>query len=244
MLDNLTVVLVRPKYPENIGSIARACLNFGCRDLVLVNPQNFDLEKALPLATAHASHILYEARVLPDLKKALAGHAHVYAATARTGGWRKGLLSAKQAGQEIAAHLASGSGTALVFGPENTGLTNEEIEPADRLVTIPTTPESKSLNMAHAALVLLYECFVNTLSGRFAAPGPPESPPATHEERELLIKTMQKALLTIDFLKQDNPDYWMLPFRRFLGRIGLGRNEFNLLMGVCRQILWMAGKKD
>ncbi|MDK2957671.1 MAG: tRNA/rRNA methyltransferase [Desulfovibrionales bacterium] len=241
-LDRLAVVLVRPKYPENIGSAARACLNMGVSQLVLVDPQNLDLDKAAPLATVHAKDILTSARIEPDLPAALKDVEEVYAATARTGGWRKGALSARKAGPEIADKLRLGASVALVFGPEAAGLTNEEIHLCQRIVTIPTSVEGTSLNLAQAVLVLLYEAFANSLDHAFEPPGPPHARAATHEEKETLLATIKEALLAIDFLQKDNTDYWMMPVRRFLGRSGLKRNEFNLLMGICRQVLWASGR--
>lgn len=242
MLANLCVVLVRPRFPENIGAAARACLNFGCENLVLVEPENFDLDKALPLATAHAKPILTQARLAPDLPTALAGVTRAFGATARTGGWRKGIMLPDTAGSAAAGELALGGRVALVFGPEDKGLANEETRILNGLVTIPTTRGNSSLNLAQAVVVLLYECFTASLKNPFTPKGPPEERPTTVEEQETLFKNLRETLLAVNYLKADNPDYWMLPVRRFFARFRLKRNEFNLLMGICRQVRWIAGK--
>jgi tRNA/rRNA methyltransferase len=208
-----------------------------------VDPQNLNLDKAAPLATVHAKDILTSARIEPDLSSALKDVEEVYATTARTGGWRKGSLSSRKAGSEVADKLRRGASVALVFGPEAAGLTNEEIHLCQRIVTIPTSVEGTSLNLAQAVLVVLYEVFANALDHPFEPPGPPHARAATHEEKETLLATIKEALLAIDFLQKNNTDYWMMPMRRFLGRTGLRRNEFNLLMGVCRQVLWASGRK-
>jgi len=238
MLDDLRVVLFRPKYPENIGSAARACLNMGVSDLVLVDPYNFDLDKALPLATVHAKHILAGARIVDTLPEAVAGCTAVFGTTARTGGWRKGIMSPATLAGVVDDRLRSGGRVAVVFGPEDKGLTNEETSICSGLMTIPTSREGTSLNLAQAVVVVLYECFKKSLEAPFRPDGPPEERPTTVQEQEALFSNMQEALLDIDFLKSDNPDYWMLPVRRFFSKINLKRNEFNLLMGVCRQIQW------
>ncbi|QGY40066.1 TrmJ/YjtD family RNA methyltransferase [Pseudodesulfovibrio cashew] len=238
MLDELAVVLFRPKFPENVGSAARACLNMGVDKLILVAPQNFDLDKARPLATAHAKHVLEGARIVDTLPEALEGFTAVFGTTARTGGWRKGIMSPSTLAGVIDERLRSGGRVAIVFGPEDKGLTNEETSLCSGLMTIPTSREGTSLNLAQAVVVVLYECFKKALDKPFTPGGPPEERPTTVQEQEALFANLQESLLAIDFLKDDNPDYWMLPVRRFFSKINLKRNEFNLLMGVCRQIQW------
>lgn len=242
-LSHLDIVLFRPKYPENIGSVARAMLNMGASRLVLVDPQGFDLDKAAPLATFHARHILESARLVPDLRQALAGTALAIGTTARTGGWRKGLLKpAAAAAEHVLPRLAEGGRVALVFGPEDRGLTNAETSLCDHLVMIPAHPDCTSLNLSQAVLILLYECFQGSLEQPFEPKGPPGARDASFEERETLFASLQAALSDIGYLKDQNQDYWMLPVRRFFGRFRLRRNEFNLLMGVCRQVRWVASR--
>ncbi len=189
-----------------------------------------------------------------DLAAALADMGAVWGTTARTGGWRKGLLTPAQAAPEICSALAEfgpanevvdtdatggAKGVAVVFGPEDRGLTNDEIEHCGRLITIPTVPEASSLNLAHAVLVLLYECFTRMFGQDFRPGGPAVSRPASHAERETLYTTLRRTLERIDFLKPDDPtDYWMLPVRRLVERVTLRRNEYSLLMGICRQVEW------
>lgn len=242
MLDELVVVLFRPKYPENIGSAARACLNMGVSRLVVVDPYNFNMDKALPLATAHARHVLESARIVDTLAQAVEGCTAVFGTTARTGGWRKGIMNPETLANVVDDRLRTGGRVAVVFGPEDKGLTNEETSVCSGLVTIPTSREDTSLNLAQAVVVVLYECFKRSLAGPFVPDGPPEERPTTIKEQEALFGNLQDTLLAIDFLKDDNPDYWMLPVRRFFSKINLKRNEFNLLMGVCRQVRWFVDK--
>jgi len=250
MLEELRVILFRPKYSENIGSVARACLNMGVSDLVVVDPYNFNMGKALPLATAHARHVLESASIVDSLAQAVEGCTAVYGTTARTGGWRKGVMNPDTLAGVVDERLRDGGKVAIVFGPEDKGLTNEETSICSGLMTIPTSREGTSLNLAQAVVVVLYECFKRSLDTPFVPDGPPEKRPATVQEQETMFLNLQKTLLAIDFLKDDNPDYWMLPVRRFFSKINLKRNEFNLLMGVCRQVQWFVknygpgGKKD
>ncbi|NJB68282.1 tRNA/rRNA methyltransferase [Desulfobaculum xiamenense] len=246
MLDNLTIVLFHPKFPENVGSAARACANMGCPNLVVVSPRNWDMGRAGALATPKGEDILRSMRVVDDLPTALAGFQHVYGTTARTGGWRKGLWTPSRAASEMVAQMQGASRVAVVFGPEDRGLTNEETEICGRLLTIPTSPEASSLNLAQAVLVVLYECFKHSVENPEAedapAPTPVTSNLATHEEMELLFANLKDTLAAIDYLKDENTDYWMLPVRRFLQRAPFRRSEFNMLMGICRQVKWVADK--
>jgi tRNA/rRNA methyltransferase len=241
-LDNLTIVLVKTKFSENVGAAARACANMGCKDLVLVSPAAWDPDKALPMATAKGAEIVRRVRVEDDLATALAPYPLVYAATARTGGWRKGIATPAKAATEIIENLRGGHGAAVVFGPEDRGLTNEEVELCGRIVTIPTSGEASSLNLAQSVLIVLYECLKQSFAAPSASKGEPASRLATNEEQELLFSTIKDTLLAIDFLRDENTDYWMMPMRRFLSRAPLRRSEFNQLMGVCHQINWATGK--
>ena len=241
------VVLVRPKYPENVGSVARACMNMGCHKIILVSPRNWDVTKAKRLATPHSEQLLDEITIVDDLAEALAPFSVAYGTTARTGGWRKSIITPEKAGTSIAEQLTTGEDVALVFGPEDSGLDNREIEICGRLICIPTHRDMTSLNLAQAALIILYEIFKQSALQPPADNDLPAGRSITHKEQEVLIERIKTSLMDIDFLHDDNPDYFMLPMRRFLQRFTMKRHEFNLLMGICRQVEWIvkqAGKKE
>ena len=243
MLCNLEVVLAGVRFPENVGMAARACANMGCSRLTLVTARPWSADKARPLATPKGLPVLESLRVCPDLDEALAGAVLTLGTTARVGGWRQGILTPQQAASELAPLLAEGR-VALVFGPEDRGLNNEEIGLCQRLVTIPTSGEASSLNVAQAVLVLLYECMKAVCELHPApshTPGP-RSRLATHEETERLLALLRQTLLRIDYLQDDNPDYFLMPVRRFLGKARLRRHETDMLMGICRQINSLADR--
>lgn len=240
MLENLSIVLFGTKFPENVGSTARAMTNMDCERLELVQPRSWDMNRAFPLATPKGRNIIETAGMYDDLESALAGHARIYGTTARTGGWRKGMMTPSKAAPMIVEQLRAGEKIAVVFGPEDRGLTNDETKLCSRLITIPTSRENSSLNLSQAVLIILYECFKSALDKPFTPAGPPSERSTSFEEQEILTKNLQESLLAIDFLKANNPDYWMLPVKRFMSRIDLKRNEFNLLMGICRQVKWVA----
>lgn len=236
MLEHIAVVLFRSKYPENIGSVARACLNMGCGRIVLVDPWNWDLDKALPLATHHARHLLDNVEIYPTLAEALRPFSFVYGTTARTGGWRKSLLLPEEAASAISAQRTEGEEIALVFGPEDKGLTNEETDLCHHLLTIPTTENLTSLNLSQAVMVVLYECFRKSQTKPFKVAGYPKERHIRHAEREILFAQLRETLVDIDYLKPDNPEYFMLSIKRFLNRVNPRLNEYNQLMGLCRQL--------
>lgn len=155
---DLAVVLVRPRFPENIGMVARACANLGCSRLLLVAPERWDLDKSAPLATHQGMELLRQAVICPDLPTALSGCHLAIGSTARLGGWRRGILTPEEAAREVAGTLRRKARAALVFGSEDSGLHNHELELCGHAAHISTVPEASSLNLAQAVLLMLYEC--------------------------------------------------------------------------------------
>ena len=245
MLKNVRVILVRPRFPENIGMVARAMANMGASDLVLIEPERWEKEKAVPLATSQGTALLDSARLAPDLRGALADCTAAVGTTARTGGWRKELLSPERGALFARKTVREGGRVAFVFGPEDRGLGNAEVELCTELVTIPTLSAHPSLNLAQAVLVLLYECVKADMALPFApkeergwkrTSGGPDSRRATLEEEAVLFAALEETLLAVDHLPKDNPGWFMQPMRRFLRKSRLRRHEFDMLMGICRQI--------
>ena len=130
LLQGLEIVLVKTRFPENIGMAARACVNMGCPTLRLVDPERWDREKARPLATPKGQDLLDAVEVHEDVAQAVAESALVFGTTARVGGWRQALLSPEQAAREAAAALVNGQRVSMVFGPEDRGRRNHALPPA------------------------------------------------------------------------------------------------------------------
>ena len=239
LLQGLEIVLVKTRFPENIGMAARACVNMGCPTLRLVDPERWDREKARPLATPKGQNLLDAVEVHENVAQAVAQSALVFGTTARVGGWRQALLSPEQAAREAAAALAKGDKVSMVFGPEDRGLNNDEIMHCHRLVTIPTDPAASSLNLAQAVLLLSYAC-ANAVRDLRRSEKPADTPHggrvATAAEQERLMESLKDMLLRLDYLHGDNPDYFLMPWRRLFSRAGLLRHEYDALMGVCRQV--------
>lgn len=231
-LDGLSVILVHSRFPENIGMAARACANMGCGQIILVAPERFDLEKARMLATPQGWPLLDQLQFTQSLAETLAPFNHIYGTTARVGGWRKELQSPSQAAPKIACALNEKTKVALVFGPEDRGLTNAEITLCHELITIPTA-EAHSLNLAQAVLLTLYE--VAQAKSKHEDHGK-NKPHITNQELTLFLNAFKQVLLKIDYLHGDNVDYFFQPWQRLFARVDLTPREWKALMGLCRQI--------
>jgi tRNA/rRNA methyltransferase len=232
-LGNVRIVLVRPKSSGNVGAVARAMKNTGLRDLVLVAPRGFRRRSAAAMAV-HADDVLDATRTERTLHAAVADCGWVLGTTCRAGGYRRRPRTPR----EVAAELVSVAGTnrvALVFGPEDHGLSNEELKLCHELVTIPTHSSYRSLNLAQAVLVVAYELFLAA-----HAPGADAAPLATSARMELLYENLRAALLEIGFLHGANPDHILFAVRRIFGRARLDDRDVAILLGVARQIRWFA----
>ncbi|HEY6870661.1 MAG TPA: RNA methyltransferase [Novosphingobium sp.] len=148
------IVLVRPQLGENIGKAARAMLNFGLTELRLVAPRDGWPNPSAGPAAAGADVVLEQAAVFETLAEAVADCAHVYATTVRKRGVTKPVLTPEQAAHEI--HGRTGR-SALVFGPERSGLETDDVALCRAIITVPINPEFGSLNLAQAVILCAYE---------------------------------------------------------------------------------------
>ncbi|MFC1887068.1 RNA methyltransferase [Thermodesulfobacteriota bacterium] len=235
-LDHLTIVLHRPRYPENIGAAARAMRNMGVRRLSVVEPRDCDLNKILKLATHGAMDVIENMAVHDNLSEALSSFNYVVGTTARLGGQRRVVITPSKLGE----HLISFSGNnriAIVFGPEDRGLTNEEIRYCHLMVTIPTA-EFSSLNLSQAVMVICYELLqADRKQGGGYAPRL-----ASRHELDGMYEQLKSVLIKISFINPENPDYWMNNLRQFFNRHQLRAKEVRIVRGICRQIDWYGEK--
>ncbi len=241
LMKDLRIVLVRTNYPENIGMAARASANFGGAGICLAEPRRWDLDKALPTATRQGEPLLRDIRICSSLAEAVEPCSLVIATTARTGGVRRHLITPHEAAAQIARQLQGGGKAALVFGPEDKGLSNEDLQLCGRIVTIPTAPGDSSLNLAQAVLLMMYECFL-ACTGEHGSRDLRPSRMVSSAERMMLFDLMKRALVGIGTLPADNPDYFFLPLASFFDRAGLHRHEFDIFMGICHRVLQLTQK--
>ncbi len=236
MMSNVRVVLVRPRGSGNIGSIARVMKNFGARELAIVGTARTRSFWARAMAV-HGRDILSDAKCYPTIREATADCQLIVGTTARSGLYRSHSRTPRAVAPAIAAAARSGN-VALVFGPEDHGLSNKDLEPCQLLITIPTNSDYQSLNVAQATAVCLYEVFLAALTDL------PEEALQRAEAKniERLFDIMRDSLLKIGFLDSQNPEHMLLAFRRFLGRAGLEDKDVRILTGMFRQIEWYAEK--
>ncbi len=208
----------------------------GINDLALVNPAQLCRNAADTMAV-HARNVLDTMQVHPSLRAAVADCGLVVGTTCRPGLYRDGALTPRTLAPHLVA-AAEASRVALVFGPEDSGLANDDLRLCHRLATIPTDSTYPSLNVAQAVLLCCYEAFV-VAQGEAAAP---PRPLAIAERQELMYEKLKSALLKIGFLHGDNPDHIMFALRRILGRAGLEDRDVRILLGMARQIEWYASR--
>jgi tRNA/rRNA methyltransferase len=235
-LDNIAIVLNRPRYPENIGAAARAMKNMGINRLIVVNPENFDTARILTLATHAAADLANSIEVYDDLKEALAPFSYVIGTTARLGDRRQVIGSPEKTARQLMPICARNC-SAVLFGPEDRGLTNAELRLCHSLINIPTARFS-SINLAHSVTIICYELFKASLS----PPGEFSPKLANRHELDAMYAQLTDTLVRISYIQPDNPEHWMDRFRRFFSRLPLRAREVSLIRGICRQIDWYAGK--
>jgi tRNA/rRNA methyltransferase len=235
-LDHISIVLHKPQFPENIGAAARSAKNMGIKQVVVIDPAHYDLEKVRMMATHAAADVVENILLFSTLKEALADYSTVVGTTARLGKERPGIYSPAQMAQKLVS-ISRENRVAVVFGPEDRGLANEDIRLCHHLVNIPTAGFS-SINLAQAVMILCYEIFSASIEKSDAFV--PRL--ANRYELDGMYDQLKEILIRIDYIKPGNPDYWMNHIRRSFSRIGLKAGEVSMIRGICRQINWY-GKK-
>ena len=235
-LKNVSIILSRPRYPENIGASARAMRNMGFEQLIVVDPQNYDMPRILKMATHAAAEVVEQIQVYENLQTALKPLSYIVGTTARLGGQRQLVGSVARLAQKLAP-ISEENQVGLLFGPEDRGLTNEDIRLCHELVNIPTA-EFSSLNLAQAVMVVCYEL------RRYNQPGGKTFVPRLANRHELdgMYAQLKDILVRISYIQPDNPDYFMNNLRHFGTRLKLRAKEVSIIRGICRQIDWY-GKK-
>jgi tRNA/rRNA methyltransferase len=232
-------VLVRPQVAGNLGATARVMRNMGLTDLVLVAPAADPTDARARRRSTHGESVLRNCRRVADLGEALADCVLAVGTSARVGGLvRRQSVGTPEEILPLAAELLAAGPVALVFGPEPTGLTNEEVARCHYLVTIPTDPAYSSLNLAQAVAICLYELRKAWLERT----GPERNPelPAPFADQERMFDHLRRALEEIHFLYGPKADSLMHALRHLVGRAGPTRMEVAVLFGLARQIRWFA----
>jgi len=227
--DSISIILVKPRFHENIGSVARAMKNMGLNRLVVVNGCSPLHADAYKLASG-AEDILERAEEFFTLREAISEMGCVVGTTSRGGKERRPDLTPEALARKLIS-LSMKNSIGLVFGSEKEGLSNEELSLCHLYVRIPSVESFASLNLAQAVMIVCYELFKASI-------GDPEKPGqlAPAEEIERMFEHMEKTLLRIGFLDSNNPKRVMRVLRRLLGRSQMDEREVQILHGIWSQM--------
>ncbi len=236
--SRIKVVLVNTSHPGNIGASARAMKNMGLANLVLVQPADFPSGVAVGRA-ASALDILERAEVVDSLEQAVADCGLVIGASARRRSIPWPMLDPRQCGEK-ALDAAPENRIALVFGREDSGLNNEELQQCHFHVQIPANKDYSSLNLAAAVLVICYEIHQAMLARADHEDSEQENDWdqqwSTGEQMEHFYAHLERVLIDVDFHDPDNPRQLMQRLRRLFGRIRVDAMEMNILRGILTNI--------
>ncbi|HXV75951.1 MAG TPA: RNA methyltransferase [Candidatus Polarisedimenticolaceae bacterium] len=238
MFDRVRFVLVQPQNAGNVGSAARALKNLGFSRLELVDPACDPRSDEARRMAVDAGDLLDRIRIHPDLDRALTEATTVVGTTRRLGKHRRPHLALHEASDRLVA-LARAGQLAVLFGREDHGLSDRELDRCTDLVYLPSSREYPSFNLAQAVLLVAYQLLLSDGAPPYGAG---EAPPADHARREAMLQHLERAFLAIGFLGRDTREVVMRRLRRALGRAALTREEVKLLRGVARQTLWAARK--
>lgn len=242
-LDPIRLILVEPAGPLNIGSVARVMKNMGLRHLVLVNPQCDYLGPEARQMAVHAREVLEMARVVATLPEALQGCRKAIATTGRPRTSTSRLETPRSALPWLLENRLEADSAALIFGPEDRGLNNQELNQAHRFVYIPSNPIYPSLNLAQAVGICCYELYQavgewGVGSGSTLPTLPLSDPPAPLDQVEAFYQHLESLLLEIGYLYPHTANSRMQKFRRLFNRAMPREEEIALLRGVLSQVSW------
>jgi tRNA/rRNA methyltransferase len=237
-LEQVRIVLVEPAGARNVGSIARVMTNMGLSQLTIVNPQcDLDSEEAQHMAV-HGRELLNNCAVVKDLATALSGCQRVVGTTFRQDDLPRAPQSPAVA---LAWLLEITAPTAVVFGREDNGLSNQELDYAQCYLRIPVSPAYTSLNLAQAVGICAYE--LRQLSDS-STTIPVTTDLATADQLDQYYQQLETLLLKIGYLQPQTAPSRMAKLRRLYGRTELSSNELALLRGICNQMAWAVRQVD
>lgn len=242
-LVTLRIVLVEPAGPLNVGSVARVMKNMGLQTLVLVNPQCDPLGEQARQMAVHGLDVLEQARCVPTLAAALQGCQRAMATTAYSRNLHSPLEAPRQA---LPWLLETEAVSALIFGREDRGLSNQELNLAHRFVGIPANPVYASLNLAQSVAICAYELYQQSLlasepkqTTTLVSSPKAVSELAPLEQLEAYYQHLEETLLGIGVLYSHTAKARMAKLRRIYQRACPSREEVALLRGILRQIDWI-----
>jgi len=234
--DRIRFVLVEPQRAGNVGAAARALTNLGFSRLEIVRPAGDPRDDEARRMAVNAAPLLEAAGIHPTLDTALAGAQTVVGTTARTGKQRKPHWRIDTFAEHVIARNDPGE-LAIVFGREDHGLNDDDLDRCTHLVYLPADAAYTSFNLAQAVLLVAWE-----LRRAGLGPADAQDPPATDEDREAFYRHCEQALRAIGFVTDQTAPSIMRRLRRIYGRAAVTEEELATLRGMARQILWAADK--
>ena len=235
-LNSISILLVRPRYHENIGSVARAMKNMGLNRLIVVDGSSPLHQDAYKLASG-AEDILERAEEFPTLREAISEMGFVVGMTSRTGKERSPLLTPKNLAEKLIS-ISGENSIGLVFGSEKEGLTSEELSLCHLYVRIPSADSFPSLNLAQAVMVLCYELFQSSTMIQKET-----GPLASSDHLERMFEHMERTLVAIEFLDAKQPERIMRVLRKIFGRSQMDEREVQILQGIWSKMDWHLKKE-
>lgn len=222
------IILVKPQLAENIGMVARAMKNCNVKELRIVAPEQSPTDEKALRASAKSEEILHNAKIYPNTEEALADLTAVYAATARPRHQVKEVMTAEYAAQNLPQNAKIG----IMFGCERTGLENEDISLADKIIEIPLNPEHTSLNLAQAVLIICYEYYkttINVSGSRFITNG---GEIINKEKLFTFLNMLDNKIKQNPKIKADMTETLLRNINNIFTRAELTEQELNSLYGI------------
>jgi tRNA/rRNA methyltransferase len=248
VLAAVRIVLVEPAGPRNIGAIARVMKNMGLSQLVIVNPHCDVMDEEARVMAVHAAELLHQVKIVPTIPDALADCTRVVATAGRDRHAEAvPLVSPRQAAPWLLADEAGSS--ALMFGPEDRGLSNAELRYAQQIIRIPSSDRYPSLNLAQAVAICSYELYAQVINSDpipvapTTVPEPPHAP-VSFDAIEHYYQDLETLLLQIGYLHPHTAESRMAKLRRLHSRSRLSTHELSMLRGVIRQVRWAIAHSD
>ena len=234
-LHDIRIVLIEPAHPGNIGAVARAMKTMSLAHLVLVRPNRFPAEEADRRAMG-AIDILQRAQVVDDLDQAIGDCRLVIGGSARARTFPHSILDARQCGAKLVAETTGGQPAAVIFGPERTGLENQDLDRCSYQVLIPTSEAFSSLNLASAVQLVCYEILIASRDPVTRRAEEPAEPASSQREMEHFYAHLERALDSRGFLDGEMREVTMMKLRRLFGRARPNSGELKMLHSLMRFI--------
>ena len=231
--NQVQIVLVETSHPGNIGSVARAMKTMGLQNLVLVKPRNFPSKEAFVLS-GNAQDLIEQAVVVNTLDEAIKNCTNIYATSARTRSISWPIITAEMAGIEINKFVREGTKVSIIFGREDRGLTNEELQKANKHILIPSSEDYPVLNIAMSVQVIAYEIFKNAdievdIDWQ-------DYPELNSEELSMLIDHFIDTSYKLNLFDKDNAKKILVRIKRMFTRLKPDKMEGNFLRGFLTRI--------